>query len=156
MYDEQDFIPSYQNSDPLAPDIFTNEIHGSSTNNKFLQDVKLLNPKQPTTANIDFITSSTPVSIFKEKKDKANRRLIFSRRTFLDVARFLQNNIVQAVGGFLVPEFLVNSIIGIFFFPPITVLPLVALAYILLFREEIGKVGDIIDDKLCKYYSPNL
>ena len=68
--------------------------------------------------------------VVKPKKGNANRRLFFSTRNFLNVTKNLR-----------------NIIIGAFDFPPILVLPLVAFAYFLLFREEIG---NIIDDKLCK------
>ena len=54
----------------------------------------------------------------------------------------------MAVGKILGPDFISDGIIGISVLPPFVVLPLAFLAFGLLFREE---VGNIINDKFCKY-----
>jgi hypothetical protein len=71
--------------------------------------------------------------------------VFFDTRAFYNFTKTFRE---QIVGGFLGPGFIFDGIFGVSRMPPFLVLPLAALAFILLFREDIGS---IIDDKICKF-----
>ena len=70
--------------------------------------------------------------------------MFFDTRAIFNFTKTVKD---QIVGRFLGPDFILDGIFGVSRLPIFIVLPLAALAFILLFREEIGS---IIDDKLCK------
>ena len=76
-----------------------------------------------------------------------NRRRFFNTTAIFNIKAQFKNTVNQLVGRLVGPGFLLDGLLSISVLPPVVVLPLAVLAFLLFFRDSIG---DKIDAIFCK------
>ena len=134
-------------SDTSDADSYGSEIYGISPEIDSFRKERLEYTTEQTIKEFKTIESALSSALSNRRTGLPNRRRLFNTTAIFNIKTELKNTVTRLVGRLVGPGFILDGILSISVLPPVVVLPLAVLAFLLFFRDSIG---DKIDAIFCK------